>query len=163
MSTVAEVLGVSRSNLIERTNKPSKPRGAYRKPEDVTLLAEMRPIIDQRPTYGYRRLTALLNRQRRVEGKPMVNAKRVLRVMQQNSLTLQKHTALRPNVLCGNSDDHARNHAAFTDRDRLALTPAYDICPQSRTGREASLAMAIDGQDRRAQLPDCRGALSADR
>lgn len=96
MSTVARVLGVSRSNLIERTNKPSMPRGPYRKAEDVALLAELRPIIDQRPTYGYRRLRALLNRQRRVEGKPMVNAKRVLRVMQQNGLTLQKHTALRP-------------------------------------------------------------------
>lgn len=62
------------------------------------------------------------------------------------------------NILCGNTDDHARNHAAFTDRDLLALTPAYDICPQSRTGREASLAMSIDGQDRRAQLTVCRTA-----
>lgn len=94
MSAIARTLGVSRSNLIDRTNKPSKPRGPYRKPEDVTLLAELRPIIDRRPTYGYRRVTALLNRQRR--GVPMVNAKRVLRVMQQNGLTLQKHTALRP-------------------------------------------------------------------
>jgi transposase InsO family protein len=96
MSAIARTLGVSRSNLIERTNKPSKPRGPYRKPEDVALLAELRPIIDQRPTYGYRRVTALLNRQRRRDDLPMVNPKRVLRVMQQNGLTLQKHTALRP-------------------------------------------------------------------
>ncbi|AMS45446.1 transposase InsO family protein [Aminobacter aminovorans] len=96
MSTVAKVLSVSRSNLIERTGKPSKPRGPYRKPDDLALLAELRPIIDERPTYGYRRVTALLNRQRRNEGKSVVNAKRVLRVMQQNGLTLQKHTALRP-------------------------------------------------------------------
>jgi len=31
------------------------------------------------------------------------------------------------NVLCGNTDDHARNHAAFWDGTRPALTPAYDI------------------------------------
>jgi putative transposase len=62
MSTVDRVLGVSRSNLVERTNKPFKPRGAYRKPEDVALLAEMRLIIDQRSTYGSRWVTALLNR-----------------------------------------------------------------------------------------------------
>ena len=99
MRTVARALGVSRANLIERTNKPSKPRGPYRKAADVALLAELSPIIDLRPTYGYRRLRALLNRQRRVEGKPMVNAKRVLRVMQQNGLTLQKHTALRPSIV----------------------------------------------------------------
>lgn len=96
MSAVARTLGISRSNLIERASKPSKPRGPYRKADDVALLAELRPIVDQRPTYGYRRVTALLNRQRRKEGKPIINTKRVLRVMQQNGLTLQKHTALRP-------------------------------------------------------------------
>lgn len=46
------------------------------------------------------------------------------------------------NVLVGNTDDHARNHAAFWDGDRLTLTPAYDICPQSRVGQEAVQAMA---------------------
>ena len=96
MSAIARTLGVSRSNLIERASKPSKPRGLYRKPDDVALLAELRPIIDQRPTYGYRRVTALLNRQRRNEGKPTINTKRVLRIMQQNGFTPQKHTALRP-------------------------------------------------------------------
>lgn len=44
------------------------------------------------------------------------------------------------NVLCGNTDDHGRNHAAFVDD--LTLTPAYDICPQAR-GHEARQAMAF--------------------
>lgn len=60
------------------------------------------------------------------------------------------------NVLTGNTDDHARNHAAFWDGGHLALTPAYDICPQSRTGREASQAMLIHGDDRRSLLESCR-------
>jgi len=38
------------------------------------------------------------------------------------------------NILCGNTDDHARNHAAFWNGKELTLTPAYDICPQGRTG-----------------------------
>ena len=62
------------------------------------------------------------------------------------------------NVLSGNTDDHARNHAAFWDGSRLSLTPAYDICPQSRTGREASQAMRIHGQERRSQLSLCLAA-----
>jgi serine/threonine-protein kinase HipA len=37
-------------------------------------------------------------------------------------------------ILCGNTDDHARNHAAFWDGTTLMLTPAYDICPQGRAG-----------------------------
>ena len=62
------------------------------------------------------------------------------------------------NILVGNTDDHARNHAAFWDGDRLALTPAYDICPQSRSGREASQGMRIHGRARRSQLSLCLAA-----
>ena len=59
------------------------------------------------------------------------------------------------NILCGNTDDHARNHAAFWDGDMLSLTPAYDICPQGRTGNEASQAMLISGENRMSQLTAC--------
>lgn len=59
------------------------------------------------------------------------------------------------NILSGNTDDHARNHAAFWDGQTLALTPAYDICPQARTGREASQAMLIHGDDRMSRLAAC--------
>jgi serine/threonine-protein kinase HipA len=62
------------------------------------------------------------------------------------------------NVLCGNTDDHARNHAAFWDGQRLTLTPAYDICPQSRAGDEASHAMLIKGQNRMSTLATCLSA-----
>ena len=60
------------------------------------------------------------------------------------------------NVLTGNTDDHARNHAAFWDGNDLSLTPAYDICPQPRNGREANQAMLVNGEDRRSQLESCR-------
>ncbi len=59
------------------------------------------------------------------------------------------------NILCGNTDDHARNHAAFWDGQQLRLTPAYDICPQARAGQEASQAMLIQGRDRRSQIATC--------
>ena len=62
------------------------------------------------------------------------------------------------NILVGNTDDHARNHAAFWDGGYFTLTPAYDICPQSRTGREASQAMQIHGRERRSQLSLCLAA-----
>ena len=40
----------------------------------------------------------------------------------------------------------------------LTLTPAYDICPQSRAGNEASQAMLIVGNERMSQLSACRRA-----
>ena len=60
------------------------------------------------------------------------------------------------NVLVGNTDDHPRNHAAFWDGRGLSLTPAYDLCPQPRIGRETAQAMAIapDGY-RRSELAGC--------
>ena len=64
------------------------------------------------------------------------------------------------NILCGNTDDHARNHAAFWDGSELILTPAYDICPQGRTGNEASQAMLISGNNRLSQLASCFEAAS---
>jgi serine/threonine-protein kinase HipA len=59
------------------------------------------------------------------------------------------------NILCGNTDDHARNHAAFWDGKALTLTPAYDICPQGRTGNVASQAMLISGNNNLSQLKTC--------
>ena len=59
------------------------------------------------------------------------------------------------NVLCGNTDDHARNHAAFWDGRHLSLTPAYDICPQGRSGGEASQAMLIAGEERQSRIVTC--------
>ena len=59
------------------------------------------------------------------------------------------------NILCGNTDDHARNHAAFWDGEHLTLTPAYDICPQSRSGNVASQAMLIVGDNRTSTLATC--------
>jgi serine/threonine-protein kinase HipA len=62
------------------------------------------------------------------------------------------------NILCGNTDDHARNHAAFWDGHHLSLTPAYDICPQNRTGQIASQAMWIREGERASQIRACLNA-----
>lgn len=47
------------------------------------------------------------------------------------------------NVLITNTDDHARNHAAFWDGRHLQLTPAYDLLPHMRISYEARQAMDI--------------------
>lgn len=64
------------------------------------------------------------------------------------------------NVLCGNTDDHPRNHSAFWDGDKLELTPAYDICPQGRAGNEASQSMAITPNSSSSQVSNCLDAAS---
>jgi serine/threonine-protein kinase HipA len=64
------------------------------------------------------------------------------------------------NILCGNTDDHARNHAAFWNGQQLALTPAYDLCPQIQTGQKASQTMLITDDDRMSRLKTCLAAAS---
>ena len=59
------------------------------------------------------------------------------------------------NILCGNTDDHARNHAAFWNGKTLRLTPAYDLCPQNRIGNEATQAMLISGNNRQSKIKSC--------
>ena len=95
MTMLAETLGVSRSNLMARRHHPKSLRGRYQKAADAELLVAIRAVIDIRPTYGYRRVWAILNRQKRAAEEPPLNRKRVLRVMQAHALTLERHTARR--------------------------------------------------------------------
>jgi len=51
--------------------------------------------VDARPTYGYRRIAALIKRERRSAGDTPVNAKRVYRLMKKHGLLLARHTGRR--------------------------------------------------------------------
>jgi len=96
VKAVAETIGVARSNLVDQLRRPDRPgRSPYRRADDEALTAEIRAITDARPTYGYRRVTALLNRARRSSGEPPFNHKRIFRLMRQASLLLQPHTGRR--------------------------------------------------------------------
>jgi hypothetical protein len=96
MKAVADTLAVARSSLIEQVSRFALSHKRYRRAGDDELLALIRRLVDERPTYGYRRTRRLINRQRKADGKPPVNGKRVLRIMQANKRTLERHTGRRP-------------------------------------------------------------------
>ena len=96
MKRVAETLGVSRSQLTARLQGQGRPRGRYRKTDDGELLGVLRDLVDGRPTYGYRRIGALLNRERLQKGLSRLNHKRIYRLMAQNGLLLQRYTGKPP-------------------------------------------------------------------
>ncbi len=56
------------------------------------------------------------------------------------------------NILTGNNDDHARNHAFFWEGSRYELTPAYDLCPMLRSGHTANQAMIVGEEGRLSTL-----------
>ena len=95
MKTVAKTLDVARSHLHERLRRPATARGGYAKQGDEVFLPLIRRLVDERPTYGYRRITALVNRELAAEAKPAANHKRVFRIMKRHGLLLARHTGRR--------------------------------------------------------------------
>ena len=65
-------LQVARSNIIEQLMKIKTHVTRYNPLEDEVLLPHIREIADQRGSYGYRRITTLLNHRLRIEGKPLI-------------------------------------------------------------------------------------------
>lgn len=95
MKTVADTLGVARSNIAARRAAHGHGRAGQTRVGDDELLIEIRRLVDERPTYGYRRVAALIRRARRGAGLPPVNAKRVYRLMKTAGLLLARHTGHR--------------------------------------------------------------------
>src|SRR5471030_1813413 len=136
---VAEVLGVSRSQLTERLKGSAKPRSSYFKTEDAELLAPLRSLVDERPTYGYRRIGALMNRERLKNGLPRLNHKRIYRLMSQNGLLLQRYTGKPPG--------RVHDGKIITIRPNLRWTSdGFDIACWS--GEVVRAAFALDTCDR---------------
>ena len=96
MKVIAETLGVSRSNLHDRVTGRTKPRRRYHKAQDAVVLPLIQRLVAERPTYGYRRITAVLNRLLRAEGLAPANHKRVYRIMKDNNLLLARRYTERP-------------------------------------------------------------------
>ena len=94
MKRIAETLRVARSNLIERAGGKRPKRGPQTRAGDaeLTLISVAWWIAAQ---YGYRRIAALLKRERRSAGHDPVNAKRVYRLMKKSGLLLARHTGRR--------------------------------------------------------------------
>jgi putative transposase len=95
MKTVSDTLGLARSNIAVRVKGARPKRGPQNRAGDPELTADIRRLVDARPTYGYRRIAALLKRKRRADGMVPVNAKRVYRLMKRHGLLLARHTGRR--------------------------------------------------------------------
>jgi transposase InsO family protein len=156
VKAVADTIGVARSNLVEQLRRPPRPRrGPYRRTGDDALSAEIRAITDARPTYGYRRVTALLNRARRTAGEPTVNHKRVFRLMRHACLLLQRHTGRRP------IRPHEGTVIAEASNQRWA-SDGFEIACWN--GEVVRVAFAIDTHDREimAWVGTCGGGISGE-
>jgi serine/threonine-protein kinase HipA len=112
--------------LVERFDRTLVP-GERRMTVSVLTILELDPLMGRYASYhGF----ADVIRQR------FTNSEQTLR---------EVFSRIVFNICVGNTDDHGRNHAALWNgsAQQLTISPAYDICPQLRSGGEASQAMAI--------------------
>ncbi|MCD3739167.1 IS3 family transposase [Escherichia coli] len=98
VSLVSRCLRVSRAQLhvILRRTDDWKDGRRSRHSDDADVLLRIHHVIGELPTYGYRRVWALLRRQAELDGMPAINAKRIYRIMRQNALLLERKPAVPP-------------------------------------------------------------------
>ena len=141
MKRISRTLGVARSNVLERRDDARPRRGPQERPGDVELAAAIRRLVDARPTYGYRRIAALLKRERRSDGLAPVNAKRVYRLMRKHGLLLERHTGRR------RPRQHDGQVATIRSNCRWCSDALEFTC---WNGEVVRVAVALDCHDREA-------------
>ncbi|WP_376771029.1 IS3 family transposase [Microvirga soli] len=139
MSAVCATLQVARSNIAEQAaGRPAKRRGRPALP-DEDLVAAIKVIIGNLPTYGYRRVHALLVRQAREQGRPAPNHKRVYRVMKAHDLLLQRHA--------GGAEQRRHDGRVAVERSNLRwCSDGFEIGCDN--GEKVRVAFALDCCDR---------------
>jgi putative transposase len=141
VKTVCEVIGVARSNIVEQMAK-RPPRKAGRRPlPEEELLADIRTVIGPMPTYGYRRVWAILRRKALQEGRKPVNHKRIYRVMKANRLLLQRHA--------GGVDERRHDGRIAVEQSNLRwCSDGFEIACDN--AEKVRVAFALDCCDREA-------------
>jgi putative transposase len=91
MKTVAGTIGGGRCNLAVQAAAVAPQRRGRRPQPDAALLAEIKDLIADLPSYGYRRVHALLRRHREQSGEAAENVKRVYHEMKAHGLLLARH------------------------------------------------------------------------
>jgi len=141
MSAVCSTLRVARSNIAEQAaGRPIKRRGRPPQP-DAELVAAIKTIIGSLPTYGYRRVHALLVRQVREQGRPAPNHKRVYRVMKAHGLLLQRQAG-------GAAERRHDGRVAVEHSNRRWCSDGFEIGCDN--GEKVRVAFALDCCDREA-------------
>lgn len=154
MKVICETMGVSRSRQYARRQPGTNSRGRrYRKAADDRYLALIRQVIAERTTCGYRRVTVFLNRLLAARAEPVVNHKRVYRLMDIGHLLLERSTGRLQRVHDGTIMTVRSNRRWCSDafeiacwsRERLQVAFSLDCCDREVLSHVATTG-GIDGE-----------------
>ena len=134
MKTITDTLGLARSSIAERMKGVRPKRGPQTRDGDLELAGDIRRLVDARPTYGYRRIAALLKRERRADGRAPVNAEHVYRLMKKHGLLLAQHIGRRRPREHDGQLATLRSNVRWCS-DGLEFTPAFAGAGSAGTAR----------------------------
>ncbi|UUR15415.1 IS3-like element IS2 family transposase [Shigella flexneri] len=144
VSLVSRCLRVSRAQLhviLRRTDDWMDGRRS-RHTDYTDVLLRIHHVIGELPTYGYRRVWALLRRQAELDGMPAINAKRVYRLMRQNALLLERKPAVPP------SKRAHTGRVAVKESNQRWCSDGFEFCCDN--GERLRVTFALDCCDREA-------------
>ncbi len=144
VSLVSRCLRVSRAQLhviLRRTDDWMDGRRS-RHTDDTDVLLRIHHVIGELPTYGYRRVRALLRRQAELDGMPAINAKRVYRIMRQNALLLERKPAVPP------SKRAHTGRVAVKESNQRWCSDGFEFCCDN--GERLRVTFSLDCCDREA-------------
>ncbi|EPY4251928.1 TPA: IS3 family transposase [Klebsiella pneumoniae] len=144
VSLVSRCLRVSRAQLhvILRRTDDWKDGRRSRHTDDTDVLRRIHHVIGELPTYGYRRVWALLRRQAELDGMPAINAKRVYRIMRQNALLLERKPAVPP------SKRAHTGRVAVKESNQRWCSDGFEF--RCDNGEKLRVTFALDCSDREA-------------
>lgn len=164
MKRITDALEVSRSGVRDRLGKAPRLRPPrYSIADDERLLPMIKAIVDDRLTYGYRRVCAVLNRQLAAEGLSKVNHKRVYRIMRLHGMLLARHTGKRPDRAHDGKVVTLRRNTrwssdvfeiACSNGEKVRAAFVIDCCDREVIGHIAS-TVGISGELVRDMLLEC--------
>jgi hypothetical protein len=151
---IASMLSISRSNLggkIQRENQMIIKKADINW-SDGPILKHIREVILNRPSYGYRRVTAIMNAQRHASELDNIKYKRVYRIMLESDLLLSRY-ANRPfhvhdgRIITLHSNTRWCSDGFYItcdNGDRVQVAFSLDTCDREAMGYVAS-NKEIDG------------------
>lgn len=130
--------------MVSRAAFYKKPKGLnmkrYKKKDDDEILIEIKELKEKRPTYGYKRITAMLNRKRVARDLKKINRKRIYRIMEMNDLLLLKYPKRKKHPGTGKVMTLHSNTRWCSDGFEL----------QCFNGEKVYVAFSLDCKDREA-------------